>query len=248
MRPNRRRSPYVSKLAFLGGPPVRRIPFAPRQTIGAADKRAVLAVMDSGVLSGFYGSPGAKFLGGPKVREFEARWAEKFRYRHAVAVNSGTSGLMAAVGAIGIGPGDEVICSPYTMSASATCVLFYGGVPVFADIDPETMCLDPLSIAQRITPRTKAILVVHLFGRAAPMNEIVALARRHRLKVIEDAAQAPGALQDGRPVGALGDIGVFSLNYHKHIHTGEGGVIVTDDDELAERSRMIRNHGENVIG
>src|SRR5262249_6580300 len=127
-----------------------------------------MAVMDSGVLSGFYGSPGAQFLGGPQVREFEARWAEKFRYRHGV---SGNSGLIAAVGAVGIGPGDEVICSPTTMSASATCVLFYGGVPVFADIDAETMCLDPRSIAARITQRTKAILVVHLFGRAAPMDE-----------------------------------------------------------------------------
>jgi perosamine synthetase len=237
----------VSKLALLGGLPVRRVSFAPRQTICEADKRAVAAVMDSGVLSGFYGSPGAQFLGGPKVREFEAIWAEKFRYRHAISVNSGTSGLIAAIGAIGIGPGDEVICSPYTMSASATCVLFYGGVPVFADIDPDTMCLDPHSISMRITPRTKAIAVVHLFGRAAPMDEIVALARRHGLKVIEDAAQAPGAIYDGRPVGALGDIGVFSLNYHKHIHTGEGGVIVTDNDELAERCRMIRNHGENII-
>ena len=237
----------MSELALLGGPQVRRVPWPPRQTIREADKRAVMAVMDSGVLSGFYGSPGAQFLGGPKVREFEERWIDRFGYRHAISVNSGTSGLTAAVGAVGVGPGDEVICSPYTMSASATCVLFYGGVPVFADIDPETMCLDPRSIARRITPRTKAILVVHLFGRAAPMSEIVALARRHGLKVIEDAAQAPGAVHGGRPVGALGDIGVFSLNYHKHIHTGEGGVIVTDNDELADRCRMIRNHGENVI-
>lgn len=153
---------------------------------------------------------------------------------------------MTAVGAIGIEPGDEVIVSPYTMSASATAILFYGGIPVFADVDPDTFNLTASTIATRITPRTKAIMLVHLFGQACDMDPIMALARRHNLKVIEDAAQAPGVHYKGRPVGAIGDVGGFSLNYHKHIHTGEGGMLVTNDDEIALRCRMIRNHAENL--
>jgi dTDP-4-amino-4,6-dideoxygalactose transaminase len=150
------------------------------------------------------------------------------------------------VGAVKVEPGDEVIVSPYTMSASATAVLFYGGIPVFADVDPDTFNLTAATIEARITTRTKAIMVVHLFGQACDMDPIMALARRHKLKVIEDAAQAPGVHYKGRPVGAIGDIGGFSLNYHKHIHTGEGGMLVTNDDQIALRSQMIRNHAENL--
>ena len=214
--------------------------------MGEEEKRAVLEIMESDVLSAFLGGPGPFFGGGAKVQEFERVWAERYGFRHAVSVNSLTSGLVAAIGAVGIEPGDEVICSPYTMSASATCALFYGGIPVFADIDPVTFCLDPISIAARITPRTRAIVVVHLFGHPADMNPILEIARRHNLRVIEDAAQAPGVMYQGKPIGALGDIGGFSLNFHKHIHTGEGGMMVTQDDDLATRSRLIRNHGENV--
>jgi perosamine synthetase len=133
------------------------------------------------------------------------------------------------------------------MSASATAILFYGGIPVFADIDPDTFNISAATIAPKITPRTKAILVVHIFGQAADMDPILALARLHGLKVIEDAAQAPGIRYKGRPVGALGDIGGFSLNYHKHIHTGEGGMLVTNDARLAQRCRLIRNHAENFV-
>jgi dTDP-4-amino-4,6-dideoxygalactose transaminase len=132
------------------------------------------------------------------------------------------------------------------MSASATAILFYGGIPVFADVDPDTFNLTASTIATRITPRTKAIVLVHLFGQACDMDPIMALARRHSLKVIEDAAQAPGVHYKGRPVGAIGDVGGFSLNYHKHIHTGEGGMLVTNDDGIALRCRMIRNHAENL--
>ncbi len=237
----------TSSLARLGGTPVRRTPFPGRATFGEPEKRAALEVLDSGCLSAFLGSPGELFLGGPQIRRFEAVWAERFGYRHAVTVNSWTTGLVSCVGALGIEPGDEVICPPYTMSASATSVLFYGGIPVFADIEPDTFCLDPASVEARITPRTKAIMVVHLFGGAADMTALTEVARRHGLRIIEDAAQAPGTTLDGRTVGALADIGGFSLNYHKHIHTGEGGVIVTDDDDLALRCRLIRNHGENAI-
>jgi dTDP-4-amino-4,6-dideoxygalactose transaminase len=134
------------------------------------------------------------------------------------------------------------------MSASAIAPLVYGGIPVFADIDPVTFCMDPVSIAKKITSRTKAILIVHIFGHPADMDAIMALAKKHNLYVIEDCAQAPMGKCKGRFVGSIGDIGVFSLNYHKHIHTGEGGVITTNNTELAERCQMIRNHGENIVG
>jgi dTDP-4-amino-4,6-dideoxygalactose transaminase len=164
-----------------------------------------------------------------------------------VTFNSATSALVAAVGALEVGAGDEVICSPYTMSASATCVLAYNAIPVFADIEDDTFGLDPDAVAARITPRTRALVVVHLFGHAARMDPLMGLARRHGLRVIEDTAQAPGATYRGRALGTFGDIGVFSLNCHKTIQTGEGGVAVTDSDELALRLRLIRNHGEAVV-
>lgn len=237
----------MTELALYGGKKTRAHAFAARRTIGEAEKQAVMAVMDSGNLSGFFGSPGPAWLGGPKVLEFENKWATQYGFEHAISVNSWTTGLMTAVGAIGIEPGDEVIVSPYTMSASATAILFYGGIPVFADIDPDTFNISAASIAPCISPRTKAIMVVHIFGQAADMDPILALAARHGLLVIEDAAQAPGVRYKGKAVGAIGDIGGFSLNYHKHIHTGEGGMLVTNNAQLAQRCQLIRNHGENLI-
>ncbi|MHB1291243.1 MAG: DegT/DnrJ/EryC1/StrS family aminotransferase [Sulfuricella sp.] len=206
-----------------------------------------MEVLDSTVLSKFLGIWSPEFYGGPRVQKLEREWAAYFGIRHAVSVNSATSGLYAAVGAAGVGPGDEVIVSPYTMTASATAALVYGGIPVFADIDPETFCLCPVSIRERITPRTKAIIVVDIFGHPAEMNEIMQIARDHHLVVIEDAAQAPGAHYHGCNAGTLADMGVFSLNYHKTIHCGEGGMVVTNSDEFAERLQLIRNHGEVVV-
>ncbi|MGZ3692083.1 MAG: DegT/DnrJ/EryC1/StrS family aminotransferase [Pseudobdellovibrio sp.] len=233
------------KLAIKGGTPVRTAPFKTRSTIGAAEKKAVNDVLDRGDISLFFGSPGEYFLGGPSVKKFENDWAQKYNFKHAISVNSWTTGLMTAVGAVGVEPGDEVICTPYSMSATATAILFYGGIPVFVDIEPETFNLDPAKIEAAITPRTKAIMLVHLFGHPADMDAILKIAKKHNLKVIEDAAHAPGVKYKGRYVGAIGDIGGFSFNYHKHIHTGEGGLIVTQDEELAKRCQLIRNHGEN---
>src|SRR5262249_27529008 len=158
-----------------------------------------------------------------------------FGVRHAVAVNSATSGLIAAVGAAGIEPGDEVIVSPWTMAASATAILVWNAIPVFADIEPDTFNLDPALVEANVTPRTRAIRVPDIFGHAAQLDPLMAIADRHRLKVIEDAAQTPSALYHGRRVGTISHIGVYSLNFHKHIHTGEGGVCVTNDAALAER-------------
>lgn len=235
------------KLAIHGGEPVRVKPFPRHATIGMEERKAVDAVLAGGVLSKFLGCRHEDFLGGPEVRCLEEEWAASFGAKYAVSVNSCTSGIICALGAAGIGPGDEVIVPPYTMSASATAILVWGGIPVFADVEPDCFCLDPARAQACITPHTKAIVAVDLFGQPYDRDAIAALAARHGLTVIEDAAQAPGAVHKGRFAGTLGHMGVYSLNYHKHIHSGEGGLVVTDDAELARRLRLIRNHAESVV-
>jgi perosamine synthetase len=236
----------VSKLALLGGKPIRTKPFPAYPVIGDEEKRAVMEVLDSGQRSTFSASRQG-FLGGRKIQAFEAAFAEYHGVHHAVAVNSATSGLHAAVAACEAGPGDEVIVPPYTFTATATAVLHHNAIPVFADVDPVTFCMDPAQLEKAITPRTKAVIPVHLLGHPADMDAILAIARRHGLKVIEDCAQAPGARYKGRLVGTMGDCGVFSFQETKNMATGEGGMVITNDPELAERARMIRNHGEAVV-
>jgi dTDP-4-amino-4,6-dideoxygalactose transaminase len=206
-----------------------------------------MEVLDSGCLSGFYGSPGPEFLGGPKIRELEAAWAGQYGCKHAVSMNSNTSGLFAAMGAVGVSPGDEVIVPAWTMSATAMAPLIYGGIPVFVDVEPETFCIDIARVEDAVTDRTRAILAVNLFGHPAELAALRRLADSKGVYLVEDTAQAPLSFEDRKPAGTVGHIGVFSLNYHKHIHTGEGGVCVTDDDQLAARLQMIRNHGENLV-
>lgn len=237
----------MTTLALFGGKPIRQKPFPRYNTIGEEEKKAVMEVMDGGVLSGFLGTWSPEFYGGKWVQKLEREWKAYFGVAHAVSVNSATTALNAAVGAVGVGPGDEVIVSPYTMTASATCVLIYNAIPVFVDILPDTFCINPEAIQHAITPRTKAIVVVDLFGHPFEADKIMAIARKHNLYVIEDAAQAYGASYKGRRAGTLADIGVFSLNVHKTINCGEGGVCVTDDDEFADRMRLIRNHAEVVV-
>lgn len=235
------------KLALFGGEPVRKRPFPKQNTIGEEEKRAVMEVLESGVLSQFVAVYGPYFLGGPRVRRLEADFAKRFKTNYAVGTNSATTALHAAVAATGIGPGDEVIVSPYTMSASATSVLMQQAIPVFADVQEDTFCLDPGSVRGRITPYTRAIMVTHLFGHPADMKPLLQIAREHGLRVIEDAAQAVGATYDGQFAGAIGDAGVMSLNFHKIIHTGEGGVVLTNDEDIANRVRLVRNHGETSV-
>lgn len=236
-----------TKLAIHGGEPLRTKPFPKYVTVGEEEKQALSRVIDSGVLSRYLGAWHEQFYGGPEVQALEQEWAEHFKVKHAIAVNSGTSGLNCAIGAIGLEPGDEVIVPPYTMSASATAIVIYNGIPVFADIEEDCFCIDPKSIESLITPRTKAIMAVDIFGQPYNRDAINSLAKQHELKVIEDCAQAPGALYEKDFAGTLGDIGVFSLNYHKHIHCGEGGIVCTNNDQLAERIRLIRNHAEAVV-
>ena len=196
----------MSNLALLGGEPVRTQPFPAYNTMGEEEVAAATRVIRSGNLSQYLGAWHPDFFGGPEVTAFEAEWAAAHKAKHAVSVNSATSGLYAAIGAAGVGPGDEVIVSPTTMMASATAPLIFNAVPVFADVDPITFCLSPESIAARVTPRTRAIVVVHIFGGPADMDPIMELARRHGLIVIEDCAQAPLGSYRGRPVGTLGHI------------------------------------------
>ena len=237
----------MEPLAILGGRPALDRPLPPYNSVGREELEAVLDVVRSGRLSGFYGSWGEEFLGGRCVRALEEAWCRHFKVRHAVSMNSATSGLFAAMGAIGVGPGDEVIVPAFTMSATAVAPLIYGGIPVFVDIEPETFCLDPDAVRQAISPRTKAIIAVNLFGHPARLAELLIVAGEKGLVLVEDNAQAPLAAEAGRYAGTIGAIGVFSLNYHKHIHAGEGGVCVTDDDHLAQRLQLIRNHAESIV-
>lgn len=234
-------------LALFGGPKLINQSFIRYNTIGVEEQEAANKVVKSGVLSKFLGCWDPDFFGGPMVQEFESQWQSYFGVKHAVSFNSWTSGLVAAVGAIGIEPGDEVIVSPWTMAASATAILHWNAIPVFADIEKETFCLDPASVEKNITDHTRAILSVDIFGHSADMNALRKIADKHNLKIISDTAQAPGATYIGNHAGTLADIGGFSLNYHKHIHTGEGGIAVTDDDDYADRLRLIRNHAEAVV-
>lgn len=237
----------MSELAILGGNPVREeeIPWVP--TTGEEEINAVRDVMVDGHLSAFLAGSGEGFLGGPRVREMEEAFCTRFKAKNAIAVNSATTALQIAVAACGVGPGDEVLVSPYTMVASASAILLNGAIPIFVDIDEYTYTMDPNQIEKWITPRTKAILTVNIFGLPSNLPKIKEIATKHNLYVIEDNAQAPGATIDGMEAGTIADIGVFSLNYHKVIQCGEGGVLLTNDDKLAYRCQLVRNHGEIIL-
>ncbi|MCB2211519.1 DegT/DnrJ/EryC1/StrS family aminotransferase [bacterium] len=238
---------WIDRPALLGGTPHITREWPPFNSIGADEQREVLDVLESGVLSAFHASPGEPFLGGPKVRSLEQAWTSRFKVKHAVSMNSATSALFAAVAACKVGPGDEVITHPYAAPSAVSAILGNGAIPIFADIDPHTQNLDPESVAQRITPLTKAILTVHVAGLPTHMKPLQEMASRQKLRVIEDTAQSAAATCHGKLAGTVGDIGVFSLNSRKIIQSGEGGIAVTNDDDLALRLQLIRNHGEQLI-
>ena len=235
------------KLAVKGGEKTITRKFKNHNSIGVEEVNAAKRVIESGNLSQFVGSWCDDFYGGPKVQEFERACEKYFNVKHAVTVNSWTSGLVAAVGAVNIEPGDEVIVSTWTMCASATAILHWNAIPVFADIDRKTFNIDPKSVEANITPQTKAILAIDIFGQSCDIKELRRIANKYNLKLITDTAQAPGAFHFNDSTGTLADVGGFSLNYHKHIHTGEGGVLVTNDSDIYEKLLLIRNHGEAVV-
>lgn len=204
-----------------------------------ADVDAVRAVIDSGAWNG---------VDAPAVTAFERRWAEYTGARHAICAANGTDTLVLALRALGVGAGDEVIVPAYTFLATASAVALAGATPVFADIDPESYCLDPAAVAAAVTPRTAAVIVVHLGGHPADLDALSEVCRRHQLALIEDAAHAHGARHRGRPVGALGDIGSWSFQGSKNLTSGEGGALTTNDDALAERVRSLRNQGRVAGG
>jgi len=216
------------------------IPFldlkAQYQTIRQQVLRSVEQVLES-----------CEFILGPNVSAFEQEIAKYLGVKHAIGVGNGTDALVLILDALGIGPGDEVITTPYTFFATAECVSRLGAKPVFVDIDPITLAIDPEKLEQAISPRTKAIIPVHIFGRAADMSRIMDIASRHPLFVVEDACQSIGGQIQGKKLGTYGNAGAFSFFPTKNLGAyGDGGLVVTDDDELAERVRMLRGHGSKV--
>ena len=227
------------QLAIDGGPKVRERPYPPWPVLGDEDVEAVAEVLRSGRLTQ---------LTGGAVAAFEEAFAAWHGVKHCVATNNGTTAIHTALAALDVGPGDEVIVPAHTFIASATPVLHQRATPVFADIDERTYCISPESVAERITERTKAIVAVHLNGHPADMGALLALAEPRGIAVIEDAAQAHGALYRGRKAGTVGRAGCFSFWEDKIMTTGgEGGAVITDDDGLAERMRRIRHHGEGPM-
>jgi perosamine synthetase len=223
----------MPSLAIDGGAPVRGklLPYG-HQWLDEADLAAVMEVLWSDWLTT-----------GPKVDEFEHAFAKSVGAREAVAVSSGTAALHTAMYALGVGPGDEVIVPAMTFAASANCVVYQGGTPVFADVDPETLLLDPAQVEARITPRTRAVVAVDYAGQPCDYDALRDIAHRHKLALVADACHALGGSYKGRPVGSLADLSTFSFHPVKHITTGEGGMVTTDDPVLSGRMRIFRNHG-----
>ncbi|NVJ91178.1 MAG: DegT/DnrJ/EryC1/StrS family aminotransferase [Methylocystaceae bacterium] len=251
-----------TKLAILGGSPTRSTPFIVEPMIDHNEEKLVLEALKQRNFSRYIGvgvddevlkMPSAEaaqitdywhFLGGENVRQFSASFAVKMGTPFAIPVSSATAGLSIALAAAGIGPYDEVILPGISFSATGNAPLMIGAIPVFVDVNPETFCIDPNEIIKAISPRTKAILPVHLCGNMADMDAIMDIANQYKLKVIEDACQAIGGSWNNKKSGTIGDAGVFSFQQSKNIMTGEGGMIITSDPEIAKRCRMILNHGE----
>lgn len=204
-------------------------------TIGVEEREAVARVLDSDRLAL-----------GPVTKAFEEHFAKLVDTSYAVAVNSGTSGLHLAIRALGIGEGDEVITSPFSFIASSNCILFERAKPVFIDIEEDTLGLDPSNLAAALTPATKAILPVHIFGQAAQMDPISSFANQHHLHIIEDACEGILATYKGKTVGSFGDVSVFGFYPNKQMTTGEGGMLATDDEQLYDQFLSLRNQGRRT--
>ena len=199
------------------------------------EQKEVIKVMESQMLT---------LLHGDQVKQFENDFAKYHKVKHAIGINTGTAALHIAIAALNIGPGDEVIVPPFTFIATASSILHNNAIPVFADIDNKSYTLDPESVREKITNKTKAIIPVHLAGITANMEELLEIANDYGIAIIEDACQSIGAKCNGKIVGSIGNIGCFSFYPSKNITTGEGGMIITNNDEIAEQCRLLRHHGE----
>jgi perosamine synthetase len=224
-----------SRLAIDGGEPVRTKPFPSRAAgFGEEEMAHLRDVVESGHLFR---------VGGAKTQELEERFAALLGMKHAQAVTSGTAALHTAIGAVNPDPGDEIITTPLTDMGTVIGIIYQNAIPIFADVEPGGYHLDPDSVAREITPRTKAIIVVHLWGMAARMDEFLALGREHGIPIIEDCAQAYLTEYKGKLAGTMGRMGCFSLQQSKHMTCGDGGLIVTNDDDLADRARLFGDKG-----
>ena len=221
--------------AIEGGTPVRSEPMSFWPSFTEEEKRLVLSVLESGRLASTVGT---------YTRRFEEEFAAYIGSKHAIAVSNGTAALHTALAALGVGAGDEVITTPFSFVATATSILHANAVPVFGDIELDTLNLDPDTIEDKITQRTKAIIVVHLAGHPAEMDPIMRIARSHGIPVIEDAAQAVGSEYRGRKAGSIGDAAAFSFYQSKNMTTGEGGMVTTSRDDVAQAARLFINHGQ----
>lgn len=233
------------QLAIKGGKPVREQPFPAQNIVGPEEREAVERVLNNGILTGYQGNWSKNFYGGPEVRKLEEEFADKFESKHAIACNSATSGIIMALGAVK----DKLkrtIVTPYSMTCSASAPLIYNSEPLFADIERDYYCLDTNDVKNKVSSFVNAILPVSLFGQPYDVEGINKIAKEHGLWVIEDAAQALGSKYKEKFAGTLGDIGIFSLNQGKHLTAGEGGIVLTDNDDLALKCRMIMNHAEAV--
>ena len=248
--------------------PQRMKPFAPSAYQSGNEKELLLECLESNNWSSFkgategwqikqvgtmtskeaeqYGPLDNRFLGGKFVRRLEAHFAQMMGVNYCVSANSATSCLVMAIGALNLGPGDEVLVPSMSFNATATAILAYNAIPIFCEVKDDTFCIDPDDIIKKLTERTKAIMVVHLGGNGADMDNVVEIAKRNNLFIIEDCAQAPGVKYKNKFLGTLGDVSVFSLTETKNISCGEGGLLITDNKKVAMKSRLIRNHGEGI--
>ena len=254
-------------LALLGGTPIRKKEFKSKPHISDEDILLVTSLMKEGRFSKFVGSPiesnvkkllrtksrnlnwkgdGFSFLGGEYVRLFESEVSRVAAADYSISVNSATSGLTTACIALDVGPGQEVVTTPFSFTATAASIVTANAVPRFCDIDLDTFCLSSEALEKSITPETSCVMPVHWCGNAGDLDQIMTISRSNNLKVIEDAAQAPGSFYKKKALGTYGDIGVYSFNEPKNLMVGEGGVIVTNSANYAEKCRLIRNHGEAI--
>jgi len=254
-------------LALLGGKPVRTAAFSSNPMVDSEEIELVVHLMEAGIFSKFVGSPipgtfdilskksrdlpigdiGSNILGGEYVRKFESFWSEITGADYCISVNSATSGITTSLLALDLEPGSEVITTPFSFTATCAAIIAANCVPVFCDIDKDTFCISPHSLKSVITKKTKCVLAVHWCGNAGDLDEIGKICQDKNLYLVEDSAQAPATFYKGKALGTIGDVGILSFNEPKNIMTGEGGLILTNNERIAKKCRLIRNHGEAIV-